>query len=442
MTVLTVFNHGTGYNREKGSSNGELVAFLHDRVVGTEARHDTLAGTDTHIINEGPGSAPSGGNLASQVNPMTGKRRSDETFKYGKSGGTRSTFARHFAGQNRSGLGDRSNNWLSNKFAGASGNINGRGWDENVQRSVQLIQMLQFDHDKNIDTVNMVGWSRGGVTCMRLANAIHALFHNTININIFAVDPVAGQNEGLNRQDARVIPPCVKNYVAVLSKHEGRQTFKPQDMSRMVVADQASTRVVYLPMPGQHGSQVMSKSNVFGSPEANITLNLAYAFLRNFGSQFSAGPSAPLSTPAAMCQQYAVCKAGAGQYKSTSGVKNFLIGMGIGQRSFTKQKNMGLYVSGGTQSYWVNEHHHACFKQAYPNAYRAIFTRQPSFGRPIAIPPNEISGMGGISGVVTHTLAQAGLLTNEQGRISANPGAGVTASAAGNLWPIQLPKHA
>lgn len=444
MSVFTVFNHGTGYNREKGTANGELVATLHNLVSGAEARHHSLAGHETHIINEGPGSKPSGGDLASQVNPMTGRRRSDETYKYGKAqkGTARSDFARDFAGQGRSGLGDRSNNWVANKFAGASGNINGRGWDENIQRSVQLIQTLQFDFNKDITTVNMVGWSRGGVTCMRLANALHALFAQTIDVNIFAVDPVAGQSEGETRQDARVVPPNVRNYVAILAKHEGRQSFKPQDMSRMIIADQGRTRATYLPMPGQHNAQVLAKSGISGTPEQAISVNLAYAFLRHCGTAFDAGPTPTVTSAAQMCQQYAIIKANQGKYKSTSGIKSFAIGLGIGKRSFAKKKNLGLYVSGGAESYWVNEHHHACFKQAYPGAYRAIFNRHSSHAQPIGIPPNEIAMMGGISGIVTHTLEQNDYLTQHMGRIAAIPGSGVTASAVGNLWPNTLPAFA
>lgn len=445
MSVFTVFNHGTGFNRQKGKADGELVATLHTLVEGIEAQHSTLAGHETHIINEGPGSAPDTGHLASQVNPMTGERRSAESFKHGKAkkGKARTAFARDFAGQGRSGLGDRSDNFLANKFAGASGNINGRGWDENIQRSVQLIQTLQFDHNKNIETINMVGWSRGGVTCMRLANAIHELFGQTIDVNIFAVDPVAGQSEGETRQDTRVIPPNVRNYVAILAKQEGRQSFKPQDMSRMIVADRGRTRATYLPMPGQHNAQVLDKGKGTGAPEHTISLNLAYTFLRHCGTTFSALPSPALGSASQVCLQYGIIKAKAasGQYKSTSGIKNFIVGLGIGQRSFTKKKNLGLYVSGGADSYWINEHHHACFKAAFPNTYRAIFTRQPSFGRPLAIAPNEIAMMGGIAGIVTQTLDQAGFLGKENGRIVANPGAGVTASAVSNLWPSTLPAH-
>ena len=443
MSVFTVFNHGTGYNRDKGTENKELVATLHNLCEGTEAKHHSLAGHETHIINEGPGSKANGGDLSSQVNPMTGRRRSAETYKYGKAekGKARSDFARDFAGQGSSGIGDHSDNWLANKIAGASGNVSGRGWDENIQRSVQLIQMLQFDFNKGITTINMVGWSRGGVTCMRLANALHALFAQTIDINIFAVDPVAGQSDGETRQDARVIPPNVRNYVAILAKQEGRQTFKPQDMSRMIIADQGRTRATYLPMPGQHNAQVLSKSGVSGSPEKTISVNLAFTFLRHFGTAFTGVPSPLLGSAAQVCQQYAVIKASEGQYKKTSGIKSFAIGMGIGTRSFAKKANLGMYVSGGAESYWVNEHHHACFKAAYPGAYRAIFTRQSSFGQSMAIPLNEISAMGGMSGTVTHTLQQAGFLTQSHGRIAANPGSGVTASAVSNLWPSSLPAH-
>ncbi|MGK0358323.1 MAG: hypothetical protein ACI9U2_000607 [Bradymonadia bacterium] len=34
---------------------------------------------------------------------------------------------------------------------------------------------------------------------------------------------------------------------------------------------------------------------------------------------------------------------------------------------------MAKYVTGGKDSYWVNEHHRHCFKHAFPATYQAIF---------------------------------------------------------------------
>jgi hypothetical protein len=68
------------------------------------------------------------------------------------------------------------------------GNTSGSGWTENVGRTVNIIKEMP-----ETSTVNLCGWSRGAVTCIRIANALRKdLVTDHITCNIFAVDPVAG----------------------------------------------------------------------------------------------------------------------------------------------------------------------------------------------------------------------------------------------------------
>lgn len=433
MAVLTVFNHGTGFNRAKGAEANELVGWMHTHVVGTEARIvNGVPVTGNHIINEGPGSTSGGISLPTEVNPMTGRMRNDEGVKFGKSddGGKRSAFARGFAGQaggNKSAL---------------TGNVTGAGWDENVQRTVHIIQTLKFEGLYDVTHVNMVGWSRGAVTSIRIANKLHEVFGGSIECNIFGVDPVAGQDAGVTMEDTRHLPPNVSNYVAILSMHEMRRTFSPQDMDRMIVDDRSETRTCYLPMPGKHNEQVMGRSGVSLEPQANITRNLAYAFLRHFGTPFDAQPAPAYTSSRAMCEAYASIRLAlnGGSFRDTSGLGARIIGKGLGRRDFATTEQMSRYVAGGKQSYWVNEHHRACFKDAFPEVYQTIFRGS---ARTDQLSPFNPGLLGGAQTDLTKSLEAMGYLPTVAGRMQVHHGAGrYVGRPDENLWPSPLPKHA
>lgn len=414
MAVLTIFNHGTGFNREKSETATEVVGKLSQLIAGTEARHESINHADTFILNEGPGATSGTTPMPSDVDWRTGTTK--KRVKLPGFGTVRSK----------------------------SANIYGSGWGKNVKRTMFLIDQLQ-EQGKNITIINMVGWSRGAVTSIRIANALQKEYPDQFAVNMFAVDPVAGLQAGNSMEDTKTIPRMVKHYVAVLAMHETRKTFKPQDMSRVIVEDRDSTEMVYLPLPGQHNAQVTTKSNVNGSPEYDITMSLAWAFLRNFGTTFTGPPPGAIVTNADMCKKYAMCLGAMGRrdYKTSSGLSKRVAGMGrFGQRSFVK-KHLSSYVSGGAESYWVNEHHRKCFQAAFPQTYNAVFRNQPRTGRGIAIPPNEVAAMGGgMAGLVIGTLVDRDFLFHENRQVYAVPGAGVTVHATGNAWPLDFPKHA
>jgi hypothetical protein len=102
--------------------------------------------------------------------------------------------------------------------------------------------------------VNLVGWSRGGVSCHMLANAMYAdssLRH--IPVNIFAVDPVPGP---LNFQPERVmLGRNVKQYVAFYARDERSKGF-----SCIVPRTAPGTRISIYPMAGRHATLVGNAS--------------------------------------------------------------------------------------------------------------------------------------------------------------------------------------
>jgi len=113
--------------------------------------------------------------------------------------------------------------------------------------------------------VNLVGWSRGAVICIRIAHKMYEVFNDSIECNIFGVDPVAGMDAGEKMVDTQMLNPNVRRYIGVLAMHEMRKTFSPQDWSRMAV-DPAHTTAILLPMPGVHSAQVIA-----GTPADSAT---------------------------------------------------------------------------------------------------------------------------------------------------------------------------
>lgn len=358
MGVFTVYCHGTGFNRVKGTEKDELVAWFHNHTDGVEARlGGSLVTPGDYLINEGPGHGGSGGiALPQQVNPISGDARSK--------GSGKPSFLDHLRGQ---GAGKQ-----HKLVANLSGNVEGTGWDENVTRTVNVIQDLKFEHGKAIDTVNLLGWSRGAVTCIRIAHKLHEVFGTDIGCNIIAVDPVAGQDAGIKMTDTRVLHANVKRYIGILAMHEMRETFRPQDWSRMTI--DPATEVVMLPMPGVHNAQV-----IVGNPRdaAHVSRNLVHALLDDWGTSLNGKPFAHLNTPAEMCEAYGRLVLSLSEHKSyqTQSGKNTLIGKGLRRREFAKHSKMDTYTRGGKESYWINEHHRACFAAAFPDAYDAIFER-------------------------------------------------------------------
>lgn len=169
---------------------------------------------------------------------------------------------------------------------------------QNVIKAIQTIipwlKRNQPDADGKYH-INLTGFSRGAVTCLKIANVLQRKLRNfcdrngnsmldQIEVNIFAEDPVAGLTDKSDL-DARVIPPIVKHYIAILQSDEVRRVFKPQDLSRIIIADPARTEVTFLPMLGNHTTSIILKGPAY--QESPIILwNLKYHFLKSQGVLF------------------------------------------------------------------------------------------------------------------------------------------------------------
>lgn len=103
-------------------------------------------------------------------------------------------------------------------------------------------------------SVNLVGWSRGGISCHMLANAMAQdpeLQH--VPVNIFAIDPVPGiANVQLERLQ---LGANVKTYVGFYARDERSKGF-----ACVVPVTAYGTQVSVFPLPGRHATLVGNAS--------------------------------------------------------------------------------------------------------------------------------------------------------------------------------------
>ncbi|BDA75144.1 hypothetical protein RIVM261_033190 [Rivularia sp. IAM M-261] len=140
------------------------------------------------------------------------------------------------------------------------------------------------------DVVNLIGWSRGGVTCHMLANAIYndpAL--RNIRVNIFAIDPVPGIG---NFQAHRTsIPANIDNYVAVYARDERSFGFSPSVPS---FPSQMRVKPIVLPLPGRHATLVGNGAVNGGSGTQDAELLAPGKLVRHLAEEYLTAWGTPL----------------------------------------------------------------------------------------------------------------------------------------------------
>ncbi|MBI6529109.1 hypothetical protein JEP40_08270 [Proteus vulgaris] len=132
-----------------------------------------------------------------------------------------------------------------------------------TQQQLQQQIIRIFRKDGIIPTqVNLVGWSRGGITCHMLANAMLADPQlKDIPVNIFAIDPVPGP---LNFQPEKVtLGKNVKEYVGFYAKDERSKGF-----TCVIPTVATDTKMHIFPISGRHATLV-GNASIDGSEGEN-----------------------------------------------------------------------------------------------------------------------------------------------------------------------------
>ena len=349
-SVFTLFCHGTSSHRS--DRDKEIVTEFGKLASGQEYRD--------YLILDGPGARPKGSTPDAQNNPMAG------TFDpYTRDKTPKSPQELRDAGFTK--------NVKNPKFMDMSkpwqwqGTAWGKGWDDNVIHAMATISEL----DPLPERINMIGWSRGAVTCTKAAFLLQEVYPQ-IAVNIFAIDPVAGPyNKGLD--DTSTIKENVRNYIAVLMMDERRKIMAPQDLSRVTISPK--TNATFLPFPGVHDTAV--KMHGSAQEVAQVVWSLAYRFLTHFGTRFAPPPSR-WCEGREFCNLYGRMIARRTSYKANAR-KDPGSGAMLGTRDRQFVSSLDKYVVDA--DYFVNEHHRATFKRTYPNVYDFLFEGRPGLER-------------------------------------------------------------
>lgn len=162
------------------------------------------------------------------------------------------------------------------------------------------------------DAINVIGWSRGAVTCHMFANALYedeAL--QDIPVNVFAVDPVPGPT---NFTDERTkLARNVVRYVGIFAMHEMTTGFNP-----VLPETHSETERTILAMPGRHGTLV-GNARVDGSSALPDTFTAPGIIVRDLAEKFLTRWGTPLEkrlnlSDQAVLEQYDAILARASAY--------------------------------------------------------------------------------------------------------------------------------
>ncbi len=259
--------------------------------------------------------------------------------------------------------------------------LTGTGTQDNVVITLQWLWMEYHRKDKpKFRTINLVGWSRGAVTCIMLAHAIEAagfrgLLPN-LKVNIFAFDPVPGglndfEKNGDFQKTGRAgtvdtLSKCVGEYSAVLAENVGGA----KGMVFKCVSPTASgaTKKTEFPMPGQHSTVANYDAN---NPVGQIGIALCHEFLIRHGTELHF--SKTLSEPK-MIDLYASALLEHGKFKK----KGFINRKKVFEKSTAAKVRAPLVRNQMRKhDFFVNQHHCDLFAKHLPTVWTRMAMQMP-----------------------------------------------------------------
>lgn len=395
--VITILNAGTSYNRDEGDIVAELAKThlepteeislfsTKDEVkkgiisgattqqvtekkffgLSSKTRTEVTSakrGHGTWLINAGPGGGKVGVDMPGSIEPITGEKKfiKDKTdlfdfqqFEKYEKNLKRQTWAKIF----------------------------GKGMDHNVIRTVAIIDQLvswslftpqgrdgkaapTADRPSPLTKINLVGWSRGAVTCHMIAHALAEFEHQNktvqstirnLPVTIFAFDPVPGGDPGgspYNDISRMTIPSNVKRYTGIYCEHDTRKLFQP------AIVDQDLNHQSII-MSGGHGTMVEAKQG-YGEV-AEIATALCHRFLVDEGTHLL---NPIFLTDIEILERYAKIILDMEWYKKQKG--SYITSGGRMNRDFSK-------LNTTHNQFFVNTHHETLFKKEFPQYYTLLF---------------------------------------------------------------------
>ncbi|WP_425665751.1 hypothetical protein ACPUEJ_07530 [Vibrio tubiashii] len=293
MSTVTVFFSGTGATSEnhvhKSYASGELVSVLAKNVLGrdnidyiqvdgvgsgnlSEWRKQTDDQVHWTVFGQLAGWGVES-NISHVINLLKGSSSEKKDYK-----------------DRASALLDESKpfNRLSSAYSRWKQERNELASDLKSGLDLQMENIKRERQRDPITQLNLIGWSRGGVSCFELANELleHPQLAN-ISVNIFALDPVPG---GLNAfKNYKSLGSNVKQIVCFYAKDERSLFFKAR-MPKL----HKNTKFYTTMIPGRHATLVgASRTSGGGKGEhklfgpGQITRDFAEKVLTSWGTNFS-----------------------------------------------------------------------------------------------------------------------------------------------------------
>ena len=226
---------------------------------------------------------------------------------------------------------------------------------------------------KVFDRVNVIGWSRGGVTCHMFANALAETEGlSDIPVNIFACDPVPGSGQF---QEHRIrLRSNVREYVAVYAEDERSRGFTP-----ILPICAPETNSFIMTIPGRHATLV-GNATVDGNSGFNclfapgtVTRDLAEKHLTRWGTSLQ--NKLDLTDPVIL-QQYDEMIGQLDKYTSMHEISYTYFtqkgerAVGNGDGAFSNFGGVGPLQADPS---FINIHHRTLFANRYPLLYTALF---------------------------------------------------------------------
>lgn len=169
-------------------------------------------------------------------------------------------------------------------FAGklSLGYLRGTGEDDNIEYCVQEIaaRQQQVSHDEKI-VINLVGYSRGAASAIRLANKLYELYGNTVEVNLYLMDPNAGfgRHNSLRKTN---IPPNVANAYFAFSLDDKSKIYKSRGLAQYHF--HGNTQVTSIGLPGDHEQQELTRRGETPPLAAQCNEHYIFEFLKQHGA--------------------------------------------------------------------------------------------------------------------------------------------------------------
>lgn len=365
-TTVTVYCAGTEYD----SRSGDIVAWLNANTSG-------LRGKELFFF-PGPGSGEYADSLTT--------RKAADVSRTLEKGVPRTLPSLRLVADSAAVAFDAAN-WVEKKYDAATGD----SLHERIQLALALLRAARVAGC----TINLVGWSRGAVTCLGIAYALaNDAALCACRVNLFLFDPVPGPEKlGLNGKnwstELRSLKSNINDLSVVLMENDDRDWMMPPltqpftECSNDACGDVPRSRISLYPMPGVHSSGVESGGHYEES--SSIGAHLVSAFLRDHGSRV---PDTKVQSDISLIEMYARLKRKAmygyiGQERTLKlrpvslSITPFAPVVSLAVVSAPPARLAKIPNALRHDRFYVNEHHRGLFKKVFA---RIAWVLDPSLG--------------------------------------------------------------